>query len=98
MAHIIRIANIFLIAKPPLRLQDTNNLQICQSYEYFLLSIVTAKFINNRGECERGNRDAMLPAVSITPLTLKELLVVLKCLADKVLRLVEWHRVRDIPA
>ena len=54
--------------------------------------------INTWGECERGNADAMLPAVSITPLTLKELLVVLKCLADKVLRLVEGNRVWDIPA
>ena len=54
--------------------------------------------INNRGECERGNADATLPAVSITPLALKELLVVLKCLADKILCLVEGHRVRDIPA
>ena len=98
MAHIARIANIFLIAKPP-RHQDTNFLQICQSCQlFFSLSSVTARLINNRGECERGNADAMLPAVSITPLTLKELLVVLKCLADKVLRLVERHRVRDIPA
>ena len=64
----------------------------------FSLSSVTAMLINNRGECERGNADAMLPAVSITPLTLKELLVVLKCLADKILRLVEGHRVRELPA